>query len=71
MCVCVCVLYVYVYIHIHIYILLSGGSMVKNLWETWVWFSGRENTLEKRRGTHSSFLAWRIPPTEEPGGVTG
>ena len=29
----------------------------------------REDPLEKEMGTHSSFLAWRIPWTEEPGGL--
>ena len=30
---------------------------------------GREDTLEKGIATHSSILAWRIPWTEEPGGL--
>ena len=30
---------------------------------------GREDTLEKGTATHSSILAWRIPLTEEPGGL--
>ena len=30
---------------------------------------GREESLEKGRVTHSSVLAWRIPWTEEPGGL--
>ena len=30
---------------------------------------GREDPLEKEMATHSSILAWRIPWTEEPGGV--
>ena len=30
---------------------------------------GWEDALEKRMTTHSSFLAWRIPWTEEPGGL--
>ena len=30
---------------------------------------GRENPLEEGMATHSSILAWRIPWTEEPGGV--
>ena len=30
---------------------------------------GREDPLEKGRTTHSSTLAWRIPRTEEPGGL--
>ena len=30
---------------------------------------GREDPLEKDMATHSSFLIWRIPWTEEPGGL--
>ena len=30
---------------------------------------GREDLLEKEIATHSSVLAWRIPWTEEPGGL--
>ena len=30
---------------------------------------GREDALEKGMTTHSSILAWRIPWTEEPGGI--
>ena len=37
--------------------------------ETWVQSLGREDPLEKGMATHSSILAWRIPWTEEPGGV--
>ena len=46
--------------------------MVKNLlamWETWVCFLGWEDSLEKGIATYSSTLAWRIPRTEEPGGL--
>ena len=35
--------------------------------ETWVWFLGQKDLLEKKMVTHSSILAWRIPWTEEPG----
>ena len=28
-----------------------------------------EDTLEEEMATHSSILAWRIPQTEEPGGL--
>ena len=48
------------------------AQMVKNLpamQETWVWSLGWEDPLEKRMATHSSVLAWRIPWTEEPGGL--
>jgi len=46
--------------------------MVKNLsamQETWARFVGGENPLEKGMETHSSILAWRIPWTEQPGGL--
>ena len=36
---------------------------------TWVQSLGREDSLEKEMATHSSVLAWRIPWTEEPGGL--
>ena len=34
-----------------------------------VWSLGEEDSLEKELATHSSLLAWRIPWTEEPGGL--
>ena len=37
--------------------------------DTWVLSLGREDFLEKEMATHSSILAWRIPWTEEPGGL--
>ena len=37
--------------------------------ETWVRFLGQEDPLEKEMATHSRILAWRIPWTEEPGGL--
>ena len=46
--------------------------MVKNLparQETWVPSLGGEGPLEKGMATHSSILAWKIPWTEEPGGL--
>ena len=39
------------------------------VWETQVQSLGREDPLEKEMVTHSSILAWRIPWTEEPGGL--
>ena len=39
------------------------------MWETRVWSLGGEDPLEKEMATHSSILAWRIPWTEEPGGL--
>ena len=49
-----------------------SGSVVKNLpakQETWVRSLGQEDPLEEAMATHSSILAWRIPQTEEPGGL--
>ena len=49
--------------------------MVKNLpavqepQETRVRSLGQEDPLEKGMATHSSMRAWRIPRTEEPGGL--
>ena len=37
--------------------------------ETQVRSLGQEDPLEKEMVTHSSILAWRIPWTEEPGGL--
>ena len=39
------------------------------MWETWVRSPGREDPLEKEMATHSSTLAWKVPWTEEPGGL--
>ena len=51
---------------------LSDGSEVKN-WlpkqQTQVRSLGQEDPLERETATHSSILAWRIPWTEEPGGL--
>ena len=46
--------------------------MAKNppaMWESHVQSLGWEDPLEKGMATHSSILAWRIPWTEEPGGL--
>ena len=47
-------------------------QMVKNLpamWETQVLSLDWEDALEEGMATHPSILAWRIPGTEEPGGL--
>ena len=46
--------------------------MVKNLpamQEPWVRSLGQEDPLAKGMATHFNILAWRIPWTEEPGGL--
>ena len=48
------------------------AQTIKNLptlKETRIPSLGREAPLEKGMATHSSILAWRIPWTEEPGGL--
>ena len=50
----------------------GGSNGIKDLpavWETRVWSLGQEDTLEKRMATHSNIIGWRIPWTEEPGGL--
>ena len=54
----------------------SGTSLIVHLvnhlpavQETRVQFLDREDPLEKEIASHSSILAWRIPWTEEPGGM--
>ena len=53
-------------------LVFPGGSAVKNppaMQETQVRSLGQEDPLEQGMATHSSILAWRIPWTEEPGGL--
>ena len=48
------------------------AQLVKNppaLRETWAQSLDWEDALEEGMATHSSVLAWRIPWTEEPGGL--
>ena len=48
------------------------AQMVKSLpemQETHIRFLGQEDPLEKEMAIHSNILAWRIPWTEEPGGL--
>ena len=53
----------------------QGGSVLKNPpvnagdKEMRVKSSGQEEPLEKQMATHSGILTWRIPWTEEPGGL--
>ena len=49
-----------------------GSSVVKNplaTQETQVRSLGQKDRLEKGMATNSSILAWRVPWTEEPGGL--
>ena len=49
-----------------------GGTVVKKLpakQETWVLSLGQKDPLEVEMATYSSILAWKIPWTEESGGI--
>ena len=62
-------------ISLPVQISFPSGSGVKNLpalqevQEMLVRSLGWEDPLEEGTATHSSILAWRIPWTEEPGGL--
>ena len=63
-------------LHFHFLSWYYGASLVAQtvkrlptMRETWVQSLGREDPLEKEMATHSSILAWKIPWTEEPGGL--
>jgi len=69
-------IYIYIYIYIHTHTHIYGASLVaqvvKNLpemWEIRIQPLGQEDLLEKGMATHCSILAWKIPWTEEPGGL--
>ena len=42
---------------------------MQEMQETWVLSLSQENPLEEGMTTHSTILAWKIPWTEEPGGL--
>ena len=42
---------------------------MQKTWETWVWSLGQEDPLEEGTTIRFSVLAWRIPWTQEPGGL--
>ena len=49
-----------------------GGLVIRNppaKQETWVQSLGQEYPLEKEMAIHSNILAWKIPWTEDPGGL--
>ena len=46
-----------------------NGKVAASMQETCAWSLGQEDPLEMGMVTHSGVLAWRIPWTEEPGGL--
>ena len=57
------------YIFLGVSLLAQIGKNMPAMPETRVLSLSQEDPLEKRMITHSSILAWRIPWTEEPGGL--
>ena len=51
------------------FLMVQNVKSLPAMQETWVQFLGWKDPLEKEIATHSSILAWRIPWTEEPGGL--
>ena len=47
----------------------GGTSSKEPAGDKWARSLGREDPLEEEMATHCSMLAWRIPWTEEPGGL--
>ena len=58
-------------LNVYVSLPVMSGSLpeLPSIWETQVWSLGREYPLEKEMVPHSNVLAWRIPWTEEPGGL--
>ena len=81
MCICIhvyaCTHIVYMYVHIHTYVYISfpGGLVGKESTSNAEdagdagCILGLEGPLEEGMATYFSILAWRIPRTEEPGGL--
>ena len=47
---------------------IKNPPAVQETQETQVWSIGWEDLLTEEMATHSSFLAWKVPWTKEPGG---
>ena len=49
--------------------MIKNPPAVHETQEMWVQSLGGKDPLEEEMATHSRILAWRIPLTEEPGGL--
>ena len=49
--------------------MVKNPPTMQEIQEMWVGSLGREDPVKKGMATHSSILAWRIPWTEDPGGL--
>ena len=52
-----------------VFLVAQSVNNLPAIQETWVQFLGWEDPLEKEMATHFSTVAWKIPWTEEPGGL--
>ena len=52
-----------------VFLVVQRLKRLPAMWEIWVRSLGQEEPLEKEMATYSSILAWRIPWTEELGGL--
>ena len=57
------------FVFLNMTILVQTVKHQSGVWEALVQSLGREDPLEKEMATHSCLLAWRMPWTEEPGGL--
>ena len=57
------------YLKVYTFSLVAVKKMCLTMQDTRVRSLGWEDPLEKEMTTHSSILAWKIPWTEEPGGL--
>ena len=62
--------------HLPLVVSITGASLVvqkvrilPTVQETWVQSLGGEDPLEQEMANHTSILSWRIPWTEQPGGL--
>ena len=58
-----------VFLYLRASLVVQRLKSLPAMWETWVRSLGQEDPLEKEMATHSSILAWRIPWTQELGGL--
>ena len=49
--------------------MVKNPSAVQEMQETWVQYLGQDDPLEEEMATDSNILAWKIPWTEESGGL--
>ena len=48
---------------------IGNPPATQEMQDTWVQSLSQEDPLEEGMATHPSIIAWRIPWTEEPGGL--